>query len=139
MVTLCLCSVGAHFFLPKSHKTSSTCLKCSHSSTGSLYRLISPALFSGRLKKEQALSRISSESLDKIPEEEEESPVFKELPGAKGTDEAVLPLTGSIDRSMRDSSGELTNQTNGVSVLPNGRVYGTLLHVFLLFAFFCYF
>lgn len=77
-----------------------------------------------RLKKEQALSRISSESLDKIPEEEEESPVFKELPGAKGTDEAVLPLTGSIDRSMRDSSGELTNQTNGVSVLPNGRVYG---------------
>uniref|UniRef100_A0A671XPM9 Phosphate transporter n=1 Tax=Sparus aurata TaxID=8175 RepID=A0A671XPM9_SPAAU len=47
-----------------------------------------------RLKKEQALSRISDESLDKIPEEEEESPVFKELPGAKGTDEAVLPLTG---------------------------------------------
>lgn len=79
----------------------------------------------GRLKKEQALSRISDESLDKIPEEEEESPVFKELPGAKGTDEAVLPLTGgSGDRSTRDSSGELNNQANGGTVLPNGRVYG---------------
>ncbi|KAG7221381.1 hypothetical protein INR49_017257, partial [Caranx melampygus] len=78
-----------------------------------------------RLKKEQALSRISDESLDKIPEEEEESPVFKELPGAKGTDEAVLPLTGgSSDRSTRDSSGELTNLSNGGTVLPNGRVYG---------------
>ncbi|XP_044053887.1 sodium-dependent phosphate transporter 2 isoform X1 [Siniperca chuatsi] len=78
-----------------------------------------------RLKKEQALSRISDESLDKIPEEEEESPVFKELPGAKGTDEAVLPLTGgSSERGTRDSSGELANLTNGGSVLPNGRVYG---------------
>lgn len=79
----------------------------------------------GRLKKEQALSRISDESLDKIPEEEEESPVFKELPGAKGTDEAVVPLTGgSSDRITRDSSGELSNQANGGAVLPNGRVYG---------------
>ncbi|XP_074495320.1 sodium-dependent phosphate transporter 2 isoform X1 [Sebastes fasciatus] len=78
-----------------------------------------------RLKKEQALSRISDESLDKIPEEEEESPVFKELPGAKGTDEAVLPLTGGIsERSTRDSSGELTNLANGGSILPNGRAYG---------------
>ncbi|XP_037536844.1 sodium-dependent phosphate transporter 2 [Nematolebias whitei] len=78
-----------------------------------------------RLKKEQALSRISVESLDKIPEEEEESPVFKELPGAKSTDEAVVPLTGSSsDRSARDPSGELTNMVNGGSVLPNGRVYG---------------
>ncbi|KAM4746449.1 sodium-dependent phosphate transporter 2 isoform 3-T4 [Anableps anableps] len=78
-----------------------------------------------RLKKEQALSRISDESLDKIPEEEEESPVFKELPGAKGTDEAVVPLTGgSSDRSTRDSSGELSNMANGGTVLPNGRVYG---------------
>uniref|UniRef100_A0A8C6V411 Phosphate transporter n=1 Tax=Neogobius melanostomus TaxID=47308 RepID=A0A8C6V411_9GOBI len=77
-----------------------------------------------RLKKEQTLSRISSESLDKIPEEEEESPVFKELPGAKATDEAVLPLTGSTDRSTRESTGELTNQTNGGTVMPNGRVYG---------------
>ena len=79
----------------------------------------------GRLKKEQALSRISDESLDKIPEEEEESPVFKELPGAKGTDEAVLPLTGgSSDRGTRTSSGELTNLANGGTVLPNGRAYG---------------
>lgn len=70
------------------------------------------------------MSRISDEVLDKIPEEEEESPVFKELPGAKGTDEAVLPLTGGSDRSTRDSSGELSNQANGGTVLPNGRVYG---------------
>uniref|UniRef100_A0A3Q4N6S4 Phosphate transporter n=1 Tax=Neolamprologus brichardi TaxID=32507 RepID=A0A3Q4N6S4_NEOBR len=78
-----------------------------------------------RLKKEQALSRISDESLDKIPEEEEESPVFKELPGAKGTDEAVMPLTGgSSDRVTRESSSELTNLANGGTILPNGRVYG---------------
>lgn len=70
------------------------------------------------------MSRISDEVLDKIPEEEEESPVFKELPGAKGTDEAVVPLTGGGDRSTRDSSGELSNQANGGTVLPNGRVYG---------------
>uniref|UniRef100_A0AAQ5YR71 Phosphate transporter n=1 Tax=Amphiprion ocellaris TaxID=80972 RepID=A0AAQ5YR71_AMPOC len=81
-----------------------------------------------RLKKEQALSRISDESLDKIPEEEEESPVFKELPGAKGTDEAVLPLTGgSSERSTRDSSGDPTicrthSMTNGClkSPISNG-------------------
>lgn len=73
------------------------------------------------------MSRISDEVLDKIPEEEEESPVFKELPGAKGSDEAVLPLTGGgggADRSTRDSTGELSNQANGGTVLPNGRVYG---------------
>lgn len=70
------------------------------------------------------MSRISDEVLDKIPEEEEESPVFKELPGAKGSDEAVVPLTGGGDRSTRDSSGELSNQANGGTVLPNGRVYG---------------
>ncbi|XP_061837825.1 sodium-dependent phosphate transporter 2 isoform X3 [Nerophis lumbriciformis] len=79
-----------------------------------------------RLKKEQqALSRISDESLDKIPEEEEESPVFKELPGAKGTDEAVLPLTGgSSERNARTSNSELANLANGGPVMPNGRVYG---------------
>ncbi|XP_068166509.1 sodium-dependent phosphate transporter 2 isoform X3 [Antennarius striatus] len=78
-----------------------------------------------RLKKEQALSRISDESLDKIPEEEEDSPVFKELPGAKGTDEAVLPLTGGgSERGTRDSSSELTSLANGGTVLPNGRAYG---------------
>ncbi|KAK1893084.1 Sodium-dependent phosphate transporter 2 [Dissostichus eleginoides] len=76
----------------------------------------------GRLKKEQALARISDESLDKIPEEEEESPVFRELPGAKGTDEAVLPLTGG--GSDRESSGDLNNLANGGNILPNGRAYG---------------
>lgn len=91
----------------------------------SAWLLIISGFSSGRLKKEQALSRISDESLDKIPEEEEESPVFKELPGAKGTDEAVVPLTGgSSDRNTRDSSGELSNMANGGTVLPNGRVYG---------------
>lgn len=71
----------------------------------------------GRLKKEHALSRISDESLDKIPEEEEEAPVFKELPGAKSHNDAVLPLT-------EESTGELNSLANGGTVLPNGRVYG---------------
>ncbi|XP_035377839.1 sodium-dependent phosphate transporter 2 isoform X1 [Electrophorus electricus] len=70
-----------------------------------------------QLTKEHVLSRISDESLDKIPEEEEEAPVFKELPGAKGSDEAELPLTG-------ESTGELNSLANGGTVLPNGRVYG---------------
>ncbi|XP_017570272.1 sodium-dependent phosphate transporter 2 isoform X2 [Pygocentrus nattereri] len=70
-----------------------------------------------RLEKENVLSRISDESLDKIPEEEEEAPVFKELPGAKGNDDAELPLTG-------ESTGELNSLANGGTVLPNGRVYG---------------
>ncbi|RXN18414.1 sodium-dependent phosphate transporter 2-like isoform X1 [Labeo rohita] len=70
-----------------------------------------------RLKKEHALSRISDESLDKIPEEEEEAPVFKELPGAKSSNDAVLPLTA-------ESTGELNSLANGGTVLPNGRVYG---------------
>ncbi|KAJ8380921.1 hypothetical protein SKAU_G00016990 [Synaphobranchus kaupii] len=72
-----------------------------------------------RLKKEQALSRISDESLDKIPEEEE-TPVFKELPGAKGGDDAVVPLTGRA----AEASAELNSLANGGTVLPNGRVYG---------------
>ncbi|XP_066568351.1 sodium-dependent phosphate transporter 2 isoform X2 [Amia ocellicauda] len=71
-----------------------------------------------RLKKEHALSRISDESLDKI--QEEDTPVFKELPGAKGNDESVVPLTS---RAL-ESPGEQENLTNGSSVLPNGRVYG---------------
>ncbi|XP_053481014.1 sodium-dependent phosphate transporter 2 isoform X1 [Ictalurus furcatus] len=70
-----------------------------------------------RLKKEHVLSRISDESLDKIPEEEEEAPVFKELPGAKGNDDSELPLAG-------ESTGELNSLANGGTVLPNGRVYG---------------
>ncbi|XP_061116840.1 sodium-dependent phosphate transporter 2 isoform X2 [Conger conger] len=72
-----------------------------------------------RLKKEQALSRISDESLDKIPEEEE-VPVFKELPGAKGGDDAAVPLTGRA----AEASAELSGLANGGTVLPNGRVYG---------------
>ncbi|KAF4072239.1 hypothetical protein AMELA_G00260790 [Ameiurus melas] len=70
-----------------------------------------------RLKKERVLSRISDESLDKIPEEEEEAPVFKELPGAKSNDDSELPLAG-------ESTGELNSLANGGTVLPNGRVYG---------------
>ncbi|MCJ8735007.1 hypothetical protein PDJAM_G00241930 [Pangasius djambal] len=70
-----------------------------------------------QLKKEHVLSRISDESLDKIPEEEEEAPVFKELPGAKNNDDSELPLTG-------ESTGELNSLANGGTVLPNGRVYG---------------
>ncbi len=77
----------------------------------------------GRLKKQHALSRISDESLDKIPEEEEEAPVFKELPGAKSSNDAVLPLT-------EESTGELNSLANGGTVLPNGRVYGTVKDLF---------
>lgn len=77
----------------------------------------------GRLKKEHELSRISDESLDKIPEEEEEAPVFKELPGAKSSNDAVLPLT-------EESTGELNSLANGGTVLPHGRVYGTLKDLF---------
>uniref|UniRef100_A0A3Q3LTZ3 Phosphate transporter n=1 Tax=Mastacembelus armatus TaxID=205130 RepID=A0A3Q3LTZ3_9TELE len=89
-----------------------------------------------RLKKEQALSRISDESLDKIPEEEEESPVLKELPGAKGTDEAVLPLTGgSSERASRTHSmtnGSLKSPVSNGSfsfdghMRSDGQVYHTV-------------
>ncbi|XP_045042676.1 sodium-dependent phosphate transporter 2 isoform X2 [Desmodus rotundus] len=47
----------------------------------------------GKLQKEGALSRVSDESLNKI--QEAESPVFKELPGAKANDDSTVPLTGS--------------------------------------------
>uniref|UniRef100_A0A4W5RGG9 Phosphate transporter n=1 Tax=Hucho hucho TaxID=62062 RepID=A0A4W5RGG9_9TELE len=80
-----------------------------------------------RMKKEHAaLSRISDESLDQIPEEEEDTTVFKELPGAKGTDDAVLPLTGGTGGESRkgEATGELNSLANGGTVLPNGRVYG---------------
>lgn len=46
----------------------------------------------GKLQKEGALSRVSDESLSKI--QEAESPVFKELPGAKASDDSTVPLTG---------------------------------------------
>ncbi|XP_048099060.1 LOW QUALITY PROTEIN: sodium-dependent phosphate transporter 2 [Alosa alosa] len=71
----------------------------------------------GQLKEEH-LSRISDESLDKIPEEEEEAPVFKELPGANGPDDSVLPLTGP-------TTPEASGLANGAArPPPNGRFYG---------------
>ncbi|KAM8938880.1 sodium-dependent phosphate transporter 2 isoform 1-T1 [Pelodytes ibericus] len=74
-----------------------------------------------RLKKE-ALSRISEESLDKI--QDEETPVFKELPGAKGNDESVVPLTSATtdaaigsdsvpSRTTRVPYGRAASMTNG--------------------------
>ncbi|MGH0171262.1 UNVERIFIED_CONTAM: hypothetical protein FKN15_068821 [Acipenser sinensis] len=69
-------------------------------------------------KKANSLSRISDESLDKI--QDEDAPVFKELPGAKGTDECVVPLTSRVTEEL----GEPEPLANGNSVFPNGRVYG---------------
>ncbi|KAM5310975.1 sodium-dependent phosphate transporter 2 isoform 2-T8 [Glossophaga mutica] len=46
----------------------------------------------GKLQKEGAVLRVSDESLNKI--QEAESPVFKELPGAKANDDSTVPLTG---------------------------------------------
>ena len=61
-------------------------------------------LFSpGKLQKEGALSRISDESLNKI--QEVESPVFKELPGAKANDDSTVPLTGSAAEPPVTSEG----------------------------------
>ncbi|MEE6460226.1 hypothetical protein FKM82_000897 [Ascaphus truei] len=68
-----------------------------------------------RLKKEAALSRISQESLDKI--QDEETPVFKELPGAKGNDESVVPLTSSSTEAAIGSDVV----TNGNTRVPYGR------------------
>ncbi|XP_043914979.1 sodium-dependent phosphate transporter 2 isoform X2 [Protopterus annectens] len=70
-----------------------------------------------RAKREAALSRISDESLDKIQEEEEESPVFKELPGANMTDESAVPLTSA----EFESAGGTTRLANGNPGHPNGR------------------
>ncbi|KAG8454427.1 hypothetical protein GDO86_000884 [Hymenochirus boettgeri] len=68
-----------------------------------------------RLKKEGALSRISEESLDKS--QDDDSPVFKELPGAKGNDESVVPLTSSSTDAAAGS--ELVS--NGNTRVPYGR------------------
>uniref|UniRef100_A0A8C3W943 Phosphate transporter n=1 Tax=Catagonus wagneri TaxID=51154 RepID=A0A8C3W943_9CETA len=57
----------------------------------------------GKLQKEGALSRISDESLNKI--QEVESPVFKELPGAKANDDSTVPLTGSAAEPPVTSEG----------------------------------
>ncbi|KAM3940333.1 sodium-dependent phosphate transporter 2 isoform 2-T5 [Leptodactylus fuscus] len=67
-----------------------------------------------RLKKE-ALSRISEESLDKI--QDEEAAVFKELPGAKGNDESVVPLTSATTEAAIGSESVV----NGSTRVPYGR------------------
>ncbi|XP_038603415.1 sodium-dependent phosphate transporter 2 isoform X2 [Tachyglossus aculeatus] len=72
----------------------------------------------GKLKKEAALSRISHESLDKI--QEEESPVFKELPGAKANDDSTVPLTGSIAEDSGVSEGIVNGSHPRV---PYGRAF----------------
>ena len=65
-------------------------------------------LFSlGKLQKESALSRVSDESLNKIPEAE--SPVFKELPGVRAHDDSTVPLTGSA----AEPSGTSESTTGG--------------------------
>ncbi|XP_037382058.1 sodium-dependent phosphate transporter 2 isoform X1 [Talpa occidentalis] len=60
----------------------------------------------GKLRKEGALSRASDESLNKV--QEVESPVFKELPGAKTTDDSTVPLTGSAGETPGTSEGTST-------------------------------
>lgn len=59
----------------------------------------------GKLQKEGALSRTSDESLNKV--QEVESPVFKELPGAKANDDSTVPLTGSAGEMAGTSEGSL--------------------------------
>ncbi|POI35023.1 hypothetical protein CIB84_001225 [Bambusicola thoracicus] len=72
----------------------------------------------GRLKKDAALSRISDESLDKI--QDEETPVFKELPGAKASDESSVPLTGSVT----EAAGASDTIANGNHPrVPYGRAF----------------
>ncbi|XP_054421918.1 sodium-dependent phosphate transporter 2 isoform X1 [Pteronotus mesoamericanus] len=71
-----------------------------------------------KLQKEGALSRVSDESLNKI--QEAESPVFKELPGAKANDDSTVPLTGS--------AGETSVAPEGTSVGGHPRAtYGRAL------------
>ncbi|XP_042329446.1 sodium-dependent phosphate transporter 2 isoform X1 [Sceloporus undulatus] len=71
-----------------------------------------------RLKKEGALSKISDESLDKI--QDEDLPVFKELPGAKATDESTIPLTGS----GTEEAGASDSIANGSHPrVPYGRAF----------------
>nr|XP_028557609.1 sodium-dependent phosphate transporter 2 isoform X2 [Podarcis muralis] len=71
-----------------------------------------------RLKKEGALSKISDESLDKI--QDEDTPVFKELPGAKANDESTIPLTAS----GTEEAGVSDNIANGSHPrVPYGRAF----------------
>ncbi|GAB1293039.1 Sodium-dependent phosphate transporter 2 [Apodemus speciosus] len=57
----------------------------------------------GRLEKESALSRASDESLRKG--QEAESPGFKELPGAKASDDSAVPLTSLAGEAVGASEG----------------------------------
>ncbi|XP_008053184.1 sodium-dependent phosphate transporter 2 [Carlito syrichta] len=71
----------------------------------------------GKLQKEGALTRVSDESLNKV--QEAESPVFKELPGAKSADDSTIPLTGA---------GETSGTSEGTSVGSHPRAaYGRAL------------
>ncbi|XP_004481761.1 sodium-dependent phosphate transporter 2 isoform X2 [Dasypus novemcinctus] len=72
----------------------------------------------GKLQKEGALSRVSDESLNKV--QEAESPVFKELPGAKADDDSTVPLTAS--------AGETSGAPEGPSAGSHPRAsYGRAL------------
>uniref|UniRef100_A0A8C8ZI11 Phosphate transporter n=1 Tax=Prolemur simus TaxID=1328070 RepID=A0A8C8ZI11_PROSS len=72
----------------------------------------------GKLQKEGALSQVSDESLSKV--QEVESPVFKELPGAKAHDDSVIPLTGP--------AGETAGTSGATSVGSHPRAtYGRAL------------
>ena len=74
---------------------------------------------SGKLQKEGALSRASDESLNKI--QEVESPVFKELPGAKAHDDSTVPLTGSA----AEPSGTSESMSGGHHPrAPDGKFLG---------------
>ncbi|XP_007933223.1 sodium-dependent phosphate transporter 2 [Orycteropus afer afer] len=82
----------------------------------------------GKLQKEGALSRESDESLNRV--QEVESPVFKELPGAKANDNSTVPLTGlagetsgasevtSVGNHPRASYGRALSMTHGSAKSP---------------------
>ncbi|XP_050002632.1 sodium-dependent phosphate transporter 2 isoform X2 [Alexandromys fortis] len=59
----------------------------------------------GKLEKTSALSRTSNESLSKA--QEVESP-FKELPGAKASDDSAVPLTSPAGEAVGPSEGTST-------------------------------
>lgn len=57
----------------------------------------------GKLQKKNTLSRVSDESLNKV--QDGDSPIFKELPGAKESDDSTVPLTGSAGETSAPSEG----------------------------------
>lgn len=65
--------------------------------------MLPPSFSPGRLEKESALSRASDESLRKV--QEAESPGFKELPGAKPSDDSAVPLTSLAGEAVGASEG----------------------------------